>query len=41
LAINFVKFNPQYDRLQGVEPWALRTLKEHRRDEREYVYTEK
>jgi deoxyribodipyrimidine photo-lyase len=41
LAINFVKFNPQYDRLQGVEPWALRTLKEHRRDEREYVYMEK
>jgi deoxyribodipyrimidine photo-lyase len=41
LAINFVKFNPQYDRLQGVEPWAIRTLKEHRRDEREYVYTEK
>jgi deoxyribodipyrimidine photo-lyase len=41
LAINFVKFNPQYDRLQGVEPWALRTLKEHRRDEREHLYTEK
>jgi deoxyribodipyrimidine photo-lyase len=40
LAINFVKFNPNYDRLQGVEPWALRTLKEHRRDEREYLYTE-
>ena len=40
LAINFVKFNPHYDRLQGVEPWALRTLKEHRRDEREYLYTD-
>jgi deoxyribodipyrimidine photo-lyase len=22
LAINFVKFNPKYDRLQGVEPWV-------------------
>jgi deoxyribodipyrimidine photo-lyase len=41
LAINFVKFNPQYDRLQGVEPWALRTLKEHRKDEREHLYTAK
>jgi deoxyribodipyrimidine photo-lyase len=39
LAINFVKFNPNYDRLQGAEPWALRTLKEHRRDERVQLYT--
>jgi len=39
LAINFVKYNPQYDRLQGTEPWALRTLKEHQRDERERRYT--
>ena len=39
LAINFVKFNPSYDRLQGVEPWALRTLQEHKRDEREHLYT--
>ena len=39
LAINFVKFNPHYDRLQGAEPWATRTLKEHQRDEREYLYT--
>jgi deoxyribodipyrimidine photo-lyase len=39
LAINFVKFNPHYDRLQAAEPWARRTLKEHRRDEREHLYT--
>jgi deoxyribodipyrimidine photo-lyase len=39
LAINFVRFNPNYDRLQGVERWALRTLKEHRRDERAQLYT--
>jgi deoxyribodipyrimidine photo-lyase len=39
LAINFVKFNPKYDRLQSVEPWALRTLKEHKRDERAQLYT--
>ena len=35
LAINFVKFNPNYDRLQGAEPLALRTLDEHRRDGRD------
>lgn len=40
LAINFVKFNPNYDRLACAEPWAQRTLKEHRRDEREYLHTE-
>lgn len=41
LAINFVKFNAYYDRLSSVEPWALRTLQEHRRDEREWIYSEK
>ena len=39
LAINFVKFNPHYDKLQCAELWALRTMGEHRRDEREYLYT--
>jgi deoxyribodipyrimidine photo-lyase len=39
LAINFVKFNPRYDRIQAAEPWALRTLADHRRDEREQLYT--
>ena len=41
LAINFVRFNRNYDRLESCAPWALRTLKEHRRDEREYVYSER
>jgi deoxyribodipyrimidine photo-lyase len=40
LAINYVRYNSNYDRLAGCEPWALRTLQEHRRDEREYVYSE-
>ena len=40
LGVNFVKFNPHYDRLQAAEPWALRTLKEHQRDEREHLYPE-
>jgi deoxyribodipyrimidine photo-lyase len=39
LAINFVKFNPHYDRLQCAEPWGLRTLNAHQGDEREYIYT--
>lgn len=40
LAVNFVKFNPHYDGLQSAEPWAAKTLNEHRRDEREVVYSE-
>jgi len=40
LAVNFVKYNPHYDRLAAAEPWAHRTLNEHARDEREYLYTE-
>jgi deoxyribodipyrimidine photo-lyase len=39
LAVNFVRFNPHYDELAGAEPWALKTLKEHARDERPYIYT--
>ena len=39
LAVNFVRFNPRYDRLEGCEPWALRTLEAHRRDARRPRYT--
>jgi len=39
LAINFVRFNPNYDRLEAGEPWALRTLKNHARDRRSYRYS--
>jgi deoxyribodipyrimidine photo-lyase len=41
LALNFVRFNPRYDRLASCEPWALATLRQHARDEREYVYSER
>jgi deoxyribodipyrimidine photo-lyase len=41
LAANFVRFNPNYDRLASGERWALHTLRDHRRDEREYVYSER
>lgn len=34
LAINFVRYNPAYDRLDGCERWARETLARHRRDRR-------
>lgn len=40
LAVNFVTFNGQYDRLAGCERWARQTLAAHRRDRRPYLYTE-
>ena len=39
LAVNFVTFNPHYDSLEGAPSWALRTLQEHARDEREHKYS--
>jgi deoxyribodipyrimidine photo-lyase len=39
LAVNFVRYNPAYDRLSGAEPWALRTLAAHRADVRVHRYT--
>ena len=41
LAINFVFYNQNYDRLASCEPWALRTLNEHRNDPRDPEYTAK
>jgi deoxyribodipyrimidine photo-lyase len=41
LAINFCRYNPNYDNIKCAEPWARRTLKEHARDEREYLYSER
>jgi deoxyribodipyrimidine photo-lyase len=38
LAVNFVRFNPRYDSLEGCEPWALRTLEAHAADRREPCY---
>jgi deoxyribodipyrimidine photo-lyase len=39
LAVNFVRFNPRYDSLDGCEPWALHTLARHARDRRPVLYT--
>jgi deoxyribodipyrimidine photo-lyase len=40
LAINFVKYNPNYDSIENADDWALRSLAEHARDAREHVYTQ-
>ena len=40
LAVNFVTYNRQYDRLAGCEPWARKTLAAHRRDRRPFLYDE-
>ncbi len=41
LAINLVRFNPNYDSFECAEPWAHRTLAEHANDPRPLLYTEK
>jgi deoxyribodipyrimidine photo-lyase len=38
LAVNFVKFTENYDSFECAEPWARKTLLEHARDKREFVY---
>jgi deoxyribodipyrimidine photo-lyase len=39
LAINFVRYTPNYDSPECAENWAKTTIKEHARDERERLYT--
>jgi deoxyribodipyrimidine photo-lyase len=39
LSMNFVQYNPRYDSLDCLPDWAKRTLAQHRRDRREYIYT--
>ena len=39
LPMNFVFYEPDYDKYSALPEWARRTLAEHRGDEREYVYT--
>jgi deoxyribodipyrimidine photo-lyase len=40
LAINLVRFNPNYDSFECAEPWAHRTLAEHASDPRPVLYTQ-
>jgi deoxyribodipyrimidine photo-lyase len=39
LAVNLVKYNPQYDSPEAAEDWAKRSIAEHAHDERERIYT--
>lgn len=41
LSDNFCYFNNSYDAFEGFPDWAKKTLNEHRKDEREYIYTTK
>lgn len=39
LAVNFVYYNHFYNRLEGLQPWAYKTLKDHQYDEKPYRYS--
>ncbi|CAB5087606.1 Deoxyribodipyrimidine photolyase, type II (EC [Olavius algarvensis associated proteobacterium Delta 3] len=41
LAINFVEYTADYDSYRSLPNWARQTLKRHRKDRREYRYTQK
>jgi deoxyribodipyrimidine photo-lyase len=39
LSDNFCFYNPHYDHFNGFPDWAKKTLDEHRKDSRDYLYT--
>lgn len=39
LAVNFIHYNPNYRSLDALPDWAIKTLKEHEHDGRNYIYT--
>ncbi|XP_077292998.1 deoxyribodipyrimidine photo-lyase photorepair [Arctopsyche grandis] len=39
LADNFCYYNKNYDSIEGASNWAQKTLNDHKKDKREYVYT--
>ncbi len=39
LSVNFVLYSGNYDNVECAEDWARKSIEEHRRDEREYLYT--
>lgn len=41
LAVNLVRFNPEYDNFECAEPWAHRTLAKHGKDHRPVLYSER
>jgi deoxyribodipyrimidine photo-lyase len=41
LAVNFVRYNPNYENFDACEAWADVTLRQHSRDKRRFLYTER
>lgn len=39
LSDNFCFYNPKYDSFKGFPEWAKKTLSDHKKDEREFVYS--
>jgi deoxyribodipyrimidine photo-lyase len=39
LSDNFCYYNPHYDKAEGFPEWARKTLREHRTDKREFIYS--
>ena len=39
LADNFCLYNEKYDSVSGASDWAIKTLQEHVKDKRDYIYT--
>lgn len=39
LSDNFCFHNPLYDQVEGAQAWAKKTLEDHAKDKREYIYT--
>ena len=39
LSDNFCYFNPDYDSVTGATTWAQKTLEDHRKDKREFLYS--
>ncbi|XP_047099249.1 deoxyribodipyrimidine photo-lyase isoform X1 [Schistocerca piceifrons] len=39
LSDNFCFYNDKYDSIEGTNAWALKTLNDHRKDKRSYIYT--
>jgi deoxyribodipyrimidine photo-lyase len=39
LSMNFVHYNPHFGDVKGLPDWCRKTLAEHERDSREYLYT--
>ena len=41
LSDNFCYYNSNYDKIKGASDWAQKTLNDHKKDKREYIYSRK